>query len=43
MMLGDLPAMGDDIATLTELNEVYLESVKSNFGGATVKFISGPR
>jgi len=28
MMLGDLPAMGDDVATLTELNEAYLESVK---------------
>ena len=28
MMLGDLPAMDDDVATLTELNEAYLESVK---------------
>ena len=28
MMLGELPAMDDDIATLTELNEAYLESVK---------------
>ena len=28
MMLGELPAMGDDIATLAELNEAYLESVK---------------
>jgi len=28
MMLGELPAMGDDVATLAELNEAYLESVK---------------
>jgi len=28
MMLGDLPAMDDDVATLAELNEAYLESVK---------------
>ena len=28
MMLGDLPAMGDDVAALTGLNEAYLESVK---------------
>ena len=28
MMLQDLPAMDDDLATLTELNEAYLESVK---------------
>jgi ketosteroid isomerase-like protein len=28
MMLGDLPAMSDDVATLTGLNEAYLESVK---------------
>ena len=28
MMLGELPATGDDIATLAELNEAYLESVK---------------
>lgn len=28
MMLGELPAMGDDVATLAELNEAYVESVK---------------
>jgi ketosteroid isomerase-like protein len=28
MMLGELPAMSDDVATLSELNDVYLESVK---------------
>jgi ketosteroid isomerase-like protein len=28
MMLGELPAMTDDVATLSELNDVYLESVK---------------
>jgi ketosteroid isomerase-like protein len=28
MMLGALPDMTDDVATLTELNEAYLESVK---------------
>jgi ketosteroid isomerase-like protein len=28
MMLGELPAMSDDVATLSELNDAYLESVK---------------
>jgi ketosteroid isomerase-like protein len=28
MMLGELPAMSDDVAALSELNDVYLESVK---------------
>src|SRR6187455_2050736 len=28
MMLGELPAMANDVATLTELNDAYLESVK---------------
>ena len=28
MMLGDLPAMSDDVAMLGELNDAYLESVK---------------
>ena len=28
MMLGELPAMSDDAATLSELNDDYLESVK---------------
>jgi ketosteroid isomerase-like protein len=28
MMLGELPAMSDDVATLSELNDDYLESVK---------------
>ena len=28
MMLGELPALSDDVATLSELNDAYLESVK---------------
>jgi ketosteroid isomerase-like protein len=28
MMLGDLPAMSEEVATLSNLNDAYLESVK---------------